>query len=217
MSGSKQAAHLALWIALALSLFAPAVWAEEPTVAETYGKGTPSPTDGGGNVPAQPEAQPSGIGSILLRIAFYLGVVIVLIYLLLRFLARRQIGTRSGPFLVVGAMPLGNGKSLHAVKIGDTLYLLGVGENVTLIRQIPPGEEQDAILAEAEWKAAPNEWIADWFSRFRKQEQSPGLNLPGNGDVRFEEILAEKWEEVNGRPDGTIGQQVEERNRGERS
>lgn len=140
---------------------------------------------------------PSG-WTLLLQVIFSLGLIIVLIYLLVRFLAKRQIGNfnQNGPIKVISAMPLGNGKSVQVAMIGDSLYILGVGETITLLRHIPAGEEVDLVLADAEIKAATpllNEWLP--FLR-RKREQEP-LELQQNASGTFDELLEKQWSEIN--------------------
>jgi flagellar protein FliO/FliZ len=164
------------------------------------------PSDGGGA--SQPDATllgtspaPSGF-TLFLQVVFSLGLIIVLIYLLLRFLAKKQLGhNQSGPMRVVNSLSMGNGKSLHLVIIGDALYILGVGDNVQLIRHIPAGDEMDLLLAEAEIKP-PTNVLPDWFPFLRgKREPDNMLEFSTQSyeenDQTFTDILNRQWEEVN--------------------
>lgn len=110
------------------------------------------------NAPAGEVQQPAAIpgsetGSMLgylVQVIFSLGFIIVLIYGVLRFLGKKQLGQTQGPIKIISAAPLGNGKTLQVIMIGDRLYIVGVGENVQLLKEIEPGEEADVILADAE-------------------------------------------------------------------
>jgi flagellar protein FliO/FliZ len=157
---------------------------------------------------------PSG-WMFVLQVIFSLGLVIVLIYLLLRFLANRQIGLgQNGPFKVLGAISLGNGKSLQAVMIGDSLYILGVGENIQLVRHIPAGEEMDVILADVEMKSSAAVSVGEWFASLRqKKRQQPFIQTKETGDS-FEELLAKQWEQVTQQNEGSWEEQNQ--HRGER-
>ena len=54
--------------------------------------------------------------------------------------------TSQGPMYTMGGHSLGGNRSLQLMMIGKTLYILGVGNDVQLLRMIEPGDEQDSIL-----------------------------------------------------------------------
>lgn len=84
--------------------------------------------------------------SLLLQLFFYTGIVIVMIYGLIKFLAIRQRKYQHNQvFLNLGGTPLGANKSLQLVKIGGRMYLLGVAEQITLIKEITEEEEVSII------------------------------------------------------------------------
>lgn len=140
---------------------------------------------------------PSG-WTLLLQVIFSLALIVVLIYLLIRFLAKRQIGglNQNGPIKVVSAMPLANGKSVQVVMIGDSLYILGVGEDIKLLRHIPAGEEADLVLADAEIKAAAP-LIPEWLAFLRGKKGQDSLEIMQNGKGSFDELLEKQWSEIN--------------------
>ena len=41
---------------------------------------------------------------------------------------------------------LGNNRSVQVILVGQTIYIVGVGEDVNLIRAIPQGEEYQHLL-----------------------------------------------------------------------
>ncbi|RKD24205.1 hypothetical protein BEP19_07305 [Ammoniphilus oxalaticus] len=87
----------------------------------------------------------------LVKLIVSLIFIVLLIYLVLKFWADRMRGMQAkGPFLVLGGCALGANRSLQAVMIGKTIYLLGVGENVQLIRQISEGDEYELIMSSFE-------------------------------------------------------------------
>lgn len=109
-----------------------------------------------------------------------------------------------GPIKVISMAPLGNGKSVQVVMIGESLYVLGVGENVQLLHHIPAGEEADLILADAEIKGAlpsPLKWLP--FGGNRKN--SDEFFQPSDGQGRtFEEILRNQWGTVTKRSEQNV-------------
>lgn len=73
---------------------------------------------------------------------------------------------------------LGNNRSLQVVLIGQTIYIIGVGETITLIRSISQGEEYQHLLESYENQADglspkwfPQEPQKIWDSVFRKYIQ----------------------------------------------
>ncbi|GAA4700838.1 hypothetical protein GCM10023228_00490 [Brevibacillus fulvus] len=134
----------------------------------------------------------------MVQIVFSLALIILLIYLLLRFLAKKQLSGfgQSGPIKVIGATGVGNGKSLQIVQIGDALYVIGVGENVTLLRHIPAGDEMDVILADAEITTSTTT-MERWFSALRKKKDQADILEQAQSPAPFEQLLEKQWEQVN--------------------
>lgn len=88
---------------------------------------------------------------LILEIVFYLFIVLVMIYGLIKFLAVRQrkIGHHR-LFQTLGGTPLGNNKSLQLVKVGGKYYLLGVADQVSLIKEITDTNELSIIERDIE-------------------------------------------------------------------
>ncbi len=163
------------------------------------GSGNPATIGGAGQNAAIPGSSSTGVWGYLLQVVFSLGVIVVCIYLLLRFLGKRQLSTNnSGPIKVIGTASLGNGKTLQIVMIGESLYVLGVGDNVQLLRHLPAGDEADLVLADAEIKPASGvKW--DWLSFLNKRKSQEELFFPAEQKGgSFEELLNKQWGEVNG-------------------
>ncbi|MBG9565699.1 flagellar biosynthesis protein FliZ [Brevibacillus agri] len=197
-----------LWIfSLILVLFVsalPIAVHAEGTVADAYNQGNTDKS----NAPAggeQPAAIPgSGTGSMigyLVQVIFSLGFIAVLIFFLLRFLGRRQVGQSQGPIKIISAAALGNGKTLQVVMIGESLYIVGVGENVQLLRRIEPGEEVDLILADAEIAPIKNPLSLNWLPFSKKKQADEELLFSSDVDGKtFQELLKGQWDNVKNRP-----------------
>ncbi|USG67937.1 flagellar biosynthetic protein FliO [Brevibacillus ruminantium] len=198
-----------VWMCCLLLLFVASlpvhVMAEGGSVADALNNGTL--TSDGPAGPAEPAPIVGGdSGSMwgyLLQVIFSLGLILVLIYGLLRFLSKRQAGMSmvQGPVKVISVTPLGNGKSVQVVMIGESLYVLGVGDNVQLLHHIPAGEEADLILSETEMKAAnPSLW--QWLPLGRKKQKSDEYLQMSDAQGRsFEEMLRNQWGQVAQRPE----------------
>ena len=69
-----------------------------------------------------------------------------MIYGLIKFLALKQRKLQPNQAVrLMGGTPLGNNKSLQLVKVGGQVYLIGVGDQVTLIKEFTSPEEIDSI------------------------------------------------------------------------
>lgn len=74
----------------------------------------------------------------LLALAFVIG----LIYGMVRFLNTRNRVTQHGKLMQnMGGLSLGQQKSIQLVKIGEQYFLIGVGENVQLLKELSDPEE----------------------------------------------------------------------------
>lgn len=123
------------------------------------------------------ETDPSfSLFPFFIKLIVSLVFIILLIYISLKFWVMKTKGMQSrGPFLVLGGCALGTNRSLQAVMIGKTIYLLGVGENVQLIRQVSAGEEYDLILSSFESQTTPASLFGSgkWFqNRTENRENS---------------------------------------------
>lgn len=111
--------------------------------------------------------------SILPYIFKFIGsfiLIIALLYFVLKYLSKKtKMYQAGGPIHALGGHSLGNNRSLQMVMIGETLYIVGVGEDVNLIRTIPPGEEQTKLLAAMAEK--PVDHVSNWSSQIKKTAQ----------------------------------------------
>ncbi|MGE6205215.1 flagellar biosynthetic protein FliO [Guptibacillus hwajinpoensis] len=127
-------------------------------VAATDGSVTDWLTEDGDEPSAPQDEQPpeveganTNIFFLLIKLVFYTIVVVGLIYLLIRFLSKRQQKLQNhSVFTPIGGTPLGNNKSVQMVKVGDSLYMIGVGDNVNLLKEIEDKEEVERILEQAD-------------------------------------------------------------------
>jgi len=98
-------------------------------------------------------------------------IVIILIVLTLRFLASRtRAWGQNRSLRSLGGIALGQNKSLQVIEVGGKVYLVGVGENVTLIDRIDDAEEAARLIAVLE-NPAPQPFnlssFGDWLNRMR--------------------------------------------------
>ncbi len=99
---------------------------------------------------------------LLLKMIFYTIVVVGLIYLLIRFLAKRQRKMQNHSVLnQIGGTSLGNNKSVQIIQLGNTLYMLGVGENINLLKEINDEEEIKNILEHSQMNKSGAQFLTN--------------------------------------------------------
>ncbi|WP_232697044.1 flagellar biosynthetic protein FliO [Brevibacillus daliensis] len=170
-------------------------------------EGTGTQTDPAGEKNEAPLPESPSIASFLIQTFFSLAVVVALIVLLLKWLGKKQTGgfRENGPFRSLGGFPLGNGKSLQLVMIGDHLYIIGVGDSVQMIRHIPPGDELDVIpgdeldviLVDMESRKPSTEWSWSKLNSLLPSKNKFQAEEQDQQDASFGEMLEQQWREVS--------------------
>ncbi|WP_066067220.1 flagellar biosynthetic protein FliO [Neobacillus soli] len=96
---------------------------------------------------AQSNEKTNSLVPQLIKFVFSFAGIIILLLLLLKFLKSKSKQIYSqGPFYAMGGHSLGGNRSLQLIMIGKTLHILGIGNEVQLLRTVESGEEQDYIL-----------------------------------------------------------------------
>lgn len=150
----------------------------EPSVYDSIHKGEKKTSSLSSPTKAVDSQSPS-IFSLFIKFIVSFVLVIGLLIVLLRFLSKRgRLMQTNGPVLPLGGHVLGSNRSLQVVLIGQTIYIIGVGETITLIRSISQGEEYQHLLEsyENQAEALPSKWLAKdpkkmWNSVFQKYLQ----------------------------------------------
>ncbi|KOO46602.1 hypothetical protein AMD01_12350 [Priestia koreensis] len=108
--------------------------------------------------------------------------VIALLYLLLRFLNKRQHGLRSNKLIQnLGGTALGSNRSIQVVKVGERLLVLGVGESVQLLSEVTGDEKEQLIELHSQLNQQtiePSKMLGQFKWPFLKEkpEQTPKFN-----------------------------------------
>lgn len=157
-----------LWIHLiiVISCFSILCWPTdvfaEQSVYDTYTKDNGQVTDDDGmeleGLPSEQESDLIGLSDnkqtgiwLILKTIFYLLIILAMIYGLIKFLAMKQnkLG-RHQLFKHIGGTSLGSNKSLQLIKMGQTYFLIGVAEQINLIKEITDPTEIALIEEEIE-------------------------------------------------------------------
>ncbi|WP_462410740.1 flagellar biosynthetic protein FliO [Neobacillus sp. Marseille-QA0830] len=173
---------LVLLIVSLIGLLVPVtpVQAKEGTVYEQFEK---TPSAGQKETVQSPETTDTSIVPYAAKFIGSFLLIIALLFVLLKYLSgKKGIYAKRGPFHALGGHALGKNRSVQMILIGETLYILGVGEDVQLIRAIPPGEEQSRLLEIIAEK--PADAVSTWSAKIKKTSQQ-----------KWEELLLKKLKE----------------------
>lgn len=105
--------------------------------------------------------------------------VIALLYFLLKFINKKSHGYRDTQLIQnIGGAPVGSNRSVQIIKVGKRLLIVGVGENIQLLKEIDDEEEAREIIEEHNHKieqlARPSDIVTKVIERtkaFQKQDQ----------------------------------------------
>ena len=82
-----------------------------------------------------------------------LAFVLMLIYFLLKFVTKRNQLFQQGKSIVnLGGTSLGQNKSIQLIKVGNRVLVVGVGESISLLKEIEGEQERKKFIEEFEWK-----------------------------------------------------------------
>lgn len=140
-------------------------------------------------------------GSIL-KVIFFLALIIGLIILLIKFLAQKSKPWMSNRAMqVLGGVTLGQHKSLQVVRIGEALYIIGVGDDVNLLHRIDDAEETAALL---DAFTVANGGNGDGFAKitdFLKKIRKSGKPEPAEewDEASFQQLFEDRIKQVSSR------------------
>ncbi|WP_243290235.1 flagellar biosynthetic protein FliO [Bacillus sp. FJAT-47783] len=125
--------------------------AENETVKSFYSKEENDEEVSLNEQKSQTEAPASVNVSFLefLKMIVALALVLALIYFLLRFVKQKNRHALGSKYIQnLGGTSLGQNRSIQLVKVGDRLFVLGVGDTIQLLKEIDNKDEIEAIVAD---------------------------------------------------------------------
>ncbi len=125
-------------------------------------------------------SEPVGIGFLdVVRMIGALVFVVALLYFLLRFINKKSRSYQENHTVRhLGGTALGGSRSVQVVKVGSRVLILGVGENVALLKEIEDEEERNELLARYEEQLdtmmQPSDIINRMKSQVERKKQTTG-------------------------------------------
>ncbi len=146
-----------------------------------------------GTVPDEVELKEPMSGAeviwMLIRVLLALALIVVLIYVLIRFLSRKTRNYDSPRKLrIIAAIGLSPQKSMQVVEVGHKLYVLGVGQDVVVLDKIEHPQEVAELIEMMDMTNLENQVMINWRERI--------LSLFKKKDVTSEELDIEDYEKL---------------------
>ncbi|MET4559172.1 flagellar protein FliO/FliZ [Lysinibacillus parviboronicapiens] len=186
------------------------VYADSDTNSIEYCMKNPEACKDDSEPAAKEDAVVSAAGDVstweYIKMVLALIFVVALFYGLMKFLNKRNLTFQRNQMVQnLGGLSLGAQKSVQLLQVGKSLYLIGVGEDVQLLREITDPQEVEALLAlynERQEYAATSPYIAELFSKFKKKNTHSSTtqqNQDSFGELfekKISEIKQERSEEL---------------------
>lgn len=123
-----------------------------------------------------------------------LGFVIVLLYALLKFMNKRNMKYQQNQIVQnLGGLSLGVQKSVQLIQVGDALLVVGVGEDIQLLKEITDRDQIEKILDlynDRQELAAATPYIAELVGKFKTTKANN--NQSNVNDQVFSDMLQKK-------------------------
>ncbi len=127
---------------------------------------------------------------LILQLFIALSIIIGLIYLTFKILNIKSNIIKRSKLSNLGGISLGQNKSVQLIKIGNKIYVLGVGDDVVLIKIIDNEDEINLIEQSEEFnKKSLN------FERYLNSFTDK-LFKKKNNQIEFEEFLTQKLNDI---------------------
>jgi len=124
---------------------------------------------------------------------FALVFVVVLLYVVLKFLNKRNLKYQQNQIIQnLGGLSLGTQKSVQLLQVGETLLLVGVGEDIQLLMEITDNDEKEKLLTiynDKQEFASTSPHIAELLGKFKKNSVEKQVDTQ---ESLFGEILQKK-------------------------
>lgn len=123
-----------------------------------------------------------------LKTIIALAFILVLIYLSLKFLKKRnKLYQQVRALESLGGISVGQNKSIQIVRVGTKVYLIGVGENVELLEEI---DDHD-VIAELLKKQEPNDFkTGDFLKNLFNKETNNHDESSGGSHPHFKQLFS---------------------------
>ena len=132
---------------------------------------------------------------ILVALVFVIGLLLYV----LKFLNKRNVKYQQNSVIKnIGGTQVGPQKSVQLLSIGNSIYVVGVGEDVQLLKEIDSAEEIEKLLNQFEGNqsiATTAPYVAELFKKFKKKDQLKDISDNPNFNEMFQKKIGKLKQE----------------------
>lgn len=125
---------------------------------------------------------------VLIALVFVLGLLLFI----LKYLNKRNFNYQQNAVIKnIGGLSVGQQKSVQLLLIGKSVYVVGVGDNIQLLKEIDSDEEVDNLLSQIEGSQSmvnTSPYIAQLFKKFSRNERPQDIS----NSPKFKDLFNEK-------------------------
>ena len=146
------------------------------------------------------EASSSGVAITAwdyIKMIFALLFVIALLYGLVRFINKRNRSFQHNQLIHnLGGVGVGQGKSIQLMQIGNSLYLVGIGENINLLKEITDPQEIEELTKLYEDKLGTAQTLPYIMELMNKLSKNKIHKAKNNENPSFNETFQKKLDDI---------------------
>lgn len=133
-----------------------------------------------------------------LKMIFATLFVLALLYFLLKFINKRSHGYKDSQLIQnIGGTSLGANRSVQMIKVGERVLIVGVGENIQLLKEIEDEEEARQIIEEYNHKMEQLMSPSDIVTKVVKRTRSFQIQNKEKETSSFSSILNDRLEHIS--------------------
>jgi flagellar protein FliO/FliZ len=137
---------------------------------------------------------------MLVKLIFMLGVVLAILYFVLRFIQKKSVRFQDGKNLQsLGGIGVGQNRSVQLIKTGSSVLVLGVGDTVTLLKEITDETEIQSMIKQKQLpqvSSMTSQWKGKLLNRQDNHEAKESLeNQTGNFKQMLNNLMSDRKEQ----------------------
>lgn len=150
------------------------------------------------------------------KLFFAFAFVIVLLYATLRFVNRRNFHMSQHRLMRnLGGVSVGSQRSIQLISVGGTYYLVGVGEDVRLLKEVTDEKEIEQIKKYVQEEqegalTAPSFLAVDSLRSLFNKKKERDVTDASKEEARFDHLFQEELERVQEERKEKVAQVIEE-------
>lgn len=130
------------------------------------------------------------------RMIFATIFVVALLYVLLKYINKKSRSYKSTQLVEnLGGTPLGGNRSVQIVKIGSQVFVVGVGENVQLLKEIDDAKERNQLLSDYNSKLEQSVQPSDIVTKVI--EKTKNWKISQKNSTNFSTVFKQQLDEIS--------------------